>query len=186
MKNQVSLLALLLIFPSFLAGCMPKVLQRTAEPEPKVPQRAAGPEPNFGFRLESGACYTDVLDTFNGTLTKDLISEPAFTIPFHLPHEQMIAVFEKMVQIGFFDYPAIFSIPTPRFNQAWVIQTPAERYHILVRNGTASKTLDWIDEIREPDSREAQNLRALFEIITDMISSSPEYQHLPARNGGCG
>jgi hypothetical protein len=145
------------------------------------------PEPgsDFGFRLESGACFTDVLDTFKGTFTKDLISDPPITIPLRLSGAQMQAVYAKMMEIAFFDYPDVFAIPTPRFNQPWLIQTPAERYHIVVRSGGTTKTLDWKDEIVKPSSLEADNLRALFKMIEAMISGSPEYKQLPARSGGC-
>ena len=135
--------------------------------------------------FEFGACFTDALDTFNGTFTKDLLFDAAITIPFRLSPGQMTAIYGKMIEINFFDYPAAFSVPTPMFDQTWVIQMPAERFHIVVRNGNASKTLDWIDAIREPESREAQKLRALFEMMMEMISARPEYRHLPERNGAC-
>ena len=173
MRKLVSILAWLMVFPSALLACVPKLAQGTPMPEQ-----------DFGFRFEFGSCFTDVLDTFDGTFTKDLIFDPAVTIPFRLSDEQMMAVYGKMIEIDFFGYPDVFVIPTPRSGPLG-IQTPAERYHIVVRNGGMSKALDWIDEIREPWSREAENLSSLFDMIKEMISVSPEYRQLPERNGGC-
>jgi hypothetical protein len=139
---------------------------------------------DFGFRVESGACYTDVLDTFEGTFTKDLIADPPISIPLRLSSNQMQDVYAKMLAIDFFGYPKIFAIPTPTFG-LMTLQMPAEKYHILVRSDGITKTLDWKDEIVEPSSPEADNLRDLFKMIEAMIWASPEYQQLPERNGGC-
>lgn len=165
--------------------------QPTAQAAPGEPEltEAARPKPqaptaDFGFRFESAPCFTDVLDTFQGTFTKDLMAGRLVTIPLRLSSEQMKAVYAKMMEINFFDYPGVFAIPTPA-SGLMTIQTPAERYHILVKSGGTTKTLDWKDEIVAPKSREADNLRALFEMIESMISASPEYKQLPERNGGC-
>ena len=159
------------VLGSVLLSCM---LGGCSEAKPQ------GTGQDFGFRFESGACFTDVLDTFEGTFTKDLIYDPPVTIPLRLSDQQMKAVYRKMIEIDFFGYPDVFAIPTPTFNQPWHIQTPAERYHIVVRSGGTTKTLDWKDEIVEPSSHEANNLRALFMMIDGIITASPEYRQLPA------
>ena len=169
MKKRIFPLGLIIILSSTFFACTPKLTEH-----PSLPEQ------NFAFRFEFGACYTDILDTFNGTFTKDLIFDPAITIPFQLSNEQMISVYQEMIEIDFFDYPDVFSIPNRT-----AFQTPAERYHIVVRNGNISKTLDWTDEVIEPVTSEADNLRNLFQIIMEMISASPEYKKLPEPKGGC-
>lgn len=159
----------------------PVIEESTAKAEPQAP---GAPESDFGFRFERGACFSDVLDTFEGTFTKDLVPDPPVTIPLRMSSEQMQAVYAKMVEMDFFGYPAVFAIATPT-SGLMTIQTPAERYRIVVTSGGASKTLEWVDEIVDPTSREADDLRALFDMIEGMITASPQYQQLPERSGGC-
>jgi hypothetical protein len=142
------------------------------------------PEGNFAFTFEFGSCNRDILDTFNGTFTKDMIVDPAVTIPFQLSDSQTTAIYQEMVEIGFFDYPEVFSIPTPDNGIVGMV-TPAMRYCMTVRNGDLIKTLSWVDEITEPTTPEAERLRSLFGLIIDMIQESPDYKQLPEPKAGC-
>ena len=143
-------------------------------PDPKYP------ETNFAFRFEFGSCDNDVLDTFTGTFTKDMIVEPAITIPFELSEEQMTAIYQKMGQIDFFDYPAVFTIPKPEG-----MQSPAMQYYIEVRNGNLTKTVRWDGEFFSKSDREANNLENLFYMIMKMIWEHPDYRQLPKPKAGC-
>ena len=60
------------------------------------------PDQNFAFVFEFGSCNRDILDTFNSTFTKDMIIDPAITIPFQLSDSQTTEIYEKMVEIVFF------------------------------------------------------------------------------------
>lgn len=142
------------------------------------------PEPNFAFTFEYGSCNRDILDTFNGTYTKDMIIDPAVTITYRLTNTQAIEIFQKMVEIDLWDYPDVFSIATPKHGTVGII-TPVMSYRITVRNGDITKTLFWLDEITEPTTMEAERLRSLFSMIIEMIQNSPEYKHLPEPKMGC-
>lgn len=141
-------------------------------------------EPNFAFVFKYGSCNTDILDTDAGTFTKDMLIEPAVTVDLRLSDTQMQAVFEKMVAIHFFDYPEVFSIPIPKSGEVGII-TPSTRYEIVVWNGEITKTLIWQDEIFDPTTAEADNLRELFQWMINMIQEHPEYKKLPERQAGC-
>jgi len=147
----------------------------------KLTEHTSLPEQNFAFKFQFGSCYSDVLDTFNSTFTKDLVSAPAITIPFQLSDKQLVSIYQKMMDIKFFNYPDVFSARDPIG-----IHQPAERYQIAVRNGIISKTVDWNDKFMAPEDTELNNLRSLFQIIIEMISANPEYIKLPQRKGGCG
>ena len=138
------------------------------------------PETNFAFRFEFGSCDNDVLDTFAGTFTKDMIVEPAITIPLELSEEQMVAIYQKMEQIDFFDYPAVFTIPKPEG-----MQSPAMQYYIEVRNGNVTKTVRWDGEYFSKSDRQANNLEDLFYMIMKMIWEHPDYLQLPELKAGC-
>lgn len=142
------------------------------------------PDQNFAFSFEYGSCNCDILDTYNGTFTKDMIVDPAVTIPFQLSDSQTTEIYQKMVEIGFFEYPDNFSIPIPK-NGIVGIVTPAMRYQITVRNGDLTKTLLWVDEIIDPTMSEAENLRSLFWLIINMIQNSEEYKQLPEPRAAC-
>ncbi len=89
-----------------------------------------------------------------------------------------------MVAIDFFGYPEVFSIPTPKTGPVGRI-TPSTHYEITVRNGEITKTLTWQDEIIDPTTRKADNLRELFQLIIQMIQEHPAYKKLPERAAGC-
>jgi hypothetical protein len=142
------------------------------------------PDQNFAFSFEYGSCNRDILDTFNSTFTKDMIVDPAVTIPFKLSDLQTIEIYKKMVEVGFFEYPDNFSIPIPKNGTVGIV-TPAMRYQITVRNGDLTKTLLWVDEIIDPTMSEAENLRSLFWLIINMIQNSEEYKQLPEPRAAC-
>ncbi len=141
-------------------------------------------ESDFAFVFKYGSCTTDILDTSAGTFTKDMITAPAVTADLRLSDAQMQAIFEKMVTIDFFGYPKVYSIPTPRTGQVGRV-TPSTHYDIAVRNGEIAKTLTWQDEIIDPTTHKADNLRELFQLIINMIQEHPAYKKLPERQAGC-
>jgi len=113
-----------------------------------------------------------------------MLVEPDVTIPLHLSDTQKAAIYQKMVEIEFFDYPDAFSIPTPK-NGTVGILTPATLYRITVRNGELTKSLSWLDEIFAPTTPKADHLRELFQLILKMIEEHPDYKKLPERKAGC-
>ena len=142
------------------------------------------PDQNFAFSFEYGSCNRDILDTYNGTFTKDMIVDPAITIPFRLSDSQTTEIYQKMVEIGFFEYPENFSIPIPKNGTIGMV-TPAMRYQMTLQNGDLTKTLLWVDDIIDPTTFEAENLRSLFSLIINMIQNSEEYEQLPEPQAGC-
>jgi hypothetical protein len=142
--------------------------------------------PDFGFRFENLSCYNDILDTFEGTFTTDVgypVPAPV-TVPMHLTDEQMTAVYEKMVEIGFWDYPANFAVPLDPLGQA-VYQFPQSHYRLTVRNGGVEQWVDWLIEYVEPTNEVAEQLKSLFIMISEAIRSSPEYQQVPDHGFAC-
>ena len=54
-----------------------------------------------------------ILDTFKGTYTKDMVMDPSITVPLSLSEEEMDRIYQKMVEIDFFNYPDKFSVSVP-------------------------------------------------------------------------
>jgi hypothetical protein len=142
------------------------------------------PAPNFAFTFEYGSCNRDIIDTFKETFTKDMIVEPAVTIPFILTNDQKNEIYREMVEINLWDYPEHFSIPIPGGAIVGIV-TPAMEYRITVRNGELTKTIYWLDEITEPTTPQAEQLRSFFMRMIEMIQNSPEYKQLPELTAGC-
>jgi hypothetical protein len=168
MNTRTITFCCLILFSWVLAACLPG----SSSLDPQVPAS------NFGFTFEFGSCNVDVLDTFGGTFTRDMMVENDITVPLALTDAQMRTIYRMMVEIGFFDYPAVFAIPTPK-NEAIGIATPAMAFKITVINGDITKTLSWKDEIIDPTTPEADKLRTLLWLIIGMIQENPVYQELP-------
>jgi hypothetical protein len=144
----------------------------------------AEPQANFAFRFAYGSCFTSTLDTFEQTYRTVVGDLEPVTIPVKLTGEQMTAIYQKMMAIGFFSYPAIFRIQYDQEDMVGMV-TPASDYRIEVRNGEQQHEVFWRDEITDPTSPEAEHLRELFMMIIEMIKSNPDVQNLPPLDVGC-
>lgn len=142
------------------------------------------PEANFAFRFAYGSCYTSTLDTFDQTFQTVVGDMEQVTIPVTLGNEQMTAIYQKMMAIDYFSYPEVFRI---RYGDNDVVGmvTPAIDYRITVQNGEQNHEVFWHDEITDPTSQEAEQLRELFKMIMEMIANNPDVQNLPPLNVGC-
>ena len=94
-------------------------------------------------------------------------------------------VYAKMVEINFFSYPSLYSVPTPA-SGAYGLATPSYRYRLMARNGDLTHTVVWEDNIFvEPTPPESERLRELFDLIRGMVDSDPDVQRLPTPQVGC-
>lgn len=162
-----------------LVGC------RVASPAaPVTATWPAEPETNFAFRLSYGSCFRSTLDTFEGTYRTVVGDMEPVTIPVTLTDEQRTAVYQKVMAIDFFRYPETFRVQYDENDTVGMV-TPASDYRITVRNGQQTHEVFWRDEIFEPTSKEAEQLRELLLMIIEMIKSNPDVQNLPPLNAGC-
>src|ERR1700733_2128572 len=71
---------------------------------------AAAQGTDFGFRFESGMCWTDRLDTFSGVFTQNLGGLPPRTVTaqISLTDAQMRTIHQMVDDIRFFEYPSTF------------------------------------------------------------------------------
>ena len=124
------------------------------------------------------------MNTFTQRYTKDMLTAPAITLTVTLPPSDMERIYQKMLEIDFFNYPSTYKIPIGP-NEPMVITTAAMHYHFSVRNNGQTKTVDWLDEIIQPTKPEADGLRDLAKLMIKVIEAQPEIQALPAPNAGC-
>jgi hypothetical protein len=153
-----------------------------------LPTRVYAPEPeaNFALRFSYGGCLGETLDTFQGTFSRSMCPpDPPVTIPFALSAEEMRTIYLEMAKIDLFGYPDQFSVVVPE-GTVYLQVTPSDSYHLKVRNGAVEKELYWTDDILEPTTQEADQLRAFLKKVIDIIHRHPELELVPEPSGcGC-
>jgi hypothetical protein len=139
-------------------------------------------EVEFNLIFRYGVTGANVLDTFQGTFTKDMISEAPITIDFSLTAEEMESIYQKMLEIDFFDYPDEFEVAVPEGELARMV-LPYSSYYFKIQHSSGIKELTWEDKITNTDEK-ADRLKELIHLIRDIIELKPEYQVLPEPSGG--
>ena len=94
-----------------------------------TPPAVKPPDFNLIFRYGVGA--KNELNTFEGTYTRDMISDPSITVPLSLTEEEQDRIYKKMVEIDFFDYPEKFSLTVTPGGSVGMV-TPYMSYYFRV------------------------------------------------------
>ncbi|MEA2572799.1 MAG: hypothetical protein QOH93_97 [Chloroflexia bacterium] len=176
------LLFAFVLFVPVLAGC--GAPEPVPSPVPTLnPSPTPGPQPpaDFGFIFDDVVCYLIRVDAFQGEYsvadTYGALSAGtptvAITHTLKLPASEMAAIYHKMVEIDFFSYPDKFEILLPPGAIRGIVE-PHSEYHFKVRSDGHTKELRWKDDIYEPTTPEADNLRALIKQIRETVESHLE------------
>jgi hypothetical protein len=139
-------------------------------------------ESSFDFIFKYGVTARNILDTFQGTFTKDMVMDPSITTELTLTEAEMDSIYQKMVEIDFFSYPDEFEVDVPEDEPVGII-TPHSTYIFEVEDKSGTKELNWEDKITNTDEK-ADKLRELIDLIINIIESKAEYQDLPTPTGG--
>jgi hypothetical protein len=157
-----------------------------------LPDCCVAADTSFNIIFRYGVGARNELNTFNGTFTKDMVSAPSVTIALDLTPEEMETIVQKMVEIGFFEYPDDFSIKerVPE-NGSLVTERPNKSYYFIVEYGSRRKELRWEDgstcwEVGQEIvvDEKARKLEELALLIEGIIKAKEEYQKLPLEVGG--
>jgi hypothetical protein len=145
---------------------------------------AAPPAETSSFNLifKYGVTARNELNTFEGTYTKDMVMDPSITINLSLTEAELDRIYQKMLEIDFFDYPDEFSVPVEEGGLV-TIRTPYSSYYFKVEYDSTVKELRWEDEIMNPNDK-ANELRELIQLIRDIVESKEEYKELPKPTSG--
>jgi hypothetical protein len=142
---------------------------------------AAGNNNGFNFVFKYGVSGKNTFDTFAGTFTKDMGPDAPITIELKLSSEEMDSVYQKMVEIDFFNYPDKFSVSIPDAQKTEVAPYPT--YFFRVAYGSKTKELLWHDKYVNYDVPGGK-LMELINLIRDIIESKQEYKNLPEAKPG--
>ena len=178
-KALITILSLIFLATAF-AGCAETISPVIPKTTHSVPPPASDESFNLIFRF--GVTAGNVLDTYQDKFTKDMIEDPPITIDLRLTETEMDRIYQKMVEIDFFNYPERFMITLPPGESTSII-IPFSIYYFKVEKGSQIKILQWDDRITNPDEK-ADNLRELIDLIKNIIAWKDEYRKLPPPKGG--
>lgn len=165
-------------------------------PTPLTSVTPVAPRSDFAFVFEWSSCGTYTLNTFENKFTLQTnTSRPiTTTIDFVLSQQELSTIYQKMADVGLFNYPDEFSIQLPP-DVVRVYGIPA-RYRFDVRNGGQRKAVHWNDEFdepkdmpwkaenSEPSRTQAAKLRELIKLTQQIVEGHSEFEKLPSP-GGC-
>jgi|GEM_PF-57599 len=138
-------------------------------------------EKDFNFILKYGISARNEIDTFNGTITKDLIAAGSTTIDLDLTAAELSAIEKQMREINILNYPEKFE-PDP---SCYV--TPNITYYLIINMDGKTKKIQWEDYNcygEWLESVEATQMRSVFKNIIMTIEQKEEYKKLPQAVGG--
>ncbi len=74
-------------------------------------KRESPGDSTFNLIFKYGVDAKNILNTFEGTYTKDMIPDPPIATKLSLTREELDTIYKKMVDIDFFSYPDVFTKP---------------------------------------------------------------------------
>ncbi|WP_042475674.1 hypothetical protein [Bacillus ndiopicus] len=164
MKKLFALFA----FITILVGCQAKDEMAVTLPD-EMPT-------DFNFKVQFGIGTKNIIDTYENTVTKDLISDGTASTPFQFTEEEMTFIYNEMKES---DVGATKKL-IPKSN-CGMEPYSEDIWHITI-NG---QTIDYeLTDRYCKLTKDAEELLALREKIFSIVRSKPEYQDLPEPRGG--
>jgi len=140
-------------------------------------------ESDLHLTFKYGVGAKNVLNTFTGTYTRDMVKDPPVTVKFCLSEKDLDRIYQKMVAIDFFSYPTRFSAQSS--GDVIGEMTPFSTYYFKVQCGSSeTKELVWAAKYTYSGNKEAEDLKELIDLIIEIIRSKPEYRRLPEPRAG--
>ena len=135
---------------------------------------------DFDFSIQFGVQKKNEINTFEGTVTKDLIADGTATTELILTEEEMKDIYEKMQEINIAETKEF--TPEP-INGTVCMQKPYEEdvWKIIIDDETITQLIS--GEYCEP-TNDAKQLIELRNYVFNIIKSKGEYKSLPESKGG--
>lgn len=185
--KELKLILSLIILSIGLWGCQQggKEEEFNSETSKKVTNTPTSKMPkdmpsDFDFSIQFGVQKKNEINTFKGTVTKDLIADGTVTTELNLTKEEMEDIYEKMKEINI-DETKKFT-PEP-INGSVCLQEPfgEDAWEIIINDETITQLFS--GEYCEPTT-DAKQLIELRDYVFNIIKSKGEYKSLPESNGG--
>lgn len=159
---------LLLVLLALLIGCGIK------GPENNMPETMPD---DFAFKVQYGYYRNDEVNTFNGTVTKDLIEDGKATTEIIFTQEELKDIYSKMREIN---------ITSPKELEPKIIDCQHEPHYdfgLKVQINEEITEYTWSGQYCEP-SKDAGEIEDLIAYIHSLVKEKPEYKKLPEPTGG--
>ncbi|RDW18212.1 hypothetical protein CWR48_11535 [Oceanobacillus arenosus] len=135
---------------------------------------------DFNFSVQFGVGKKNEINTFKGTVTKDLISDGTATTEIILTDLELNDIYEKMKEVNIIETKTF--IPEPIDGMVCVQQPHGEDiWEIIIKGETIIYSFS--EEYCEP-TNDAEELMDLRNYVFDIIKSKDEYKELPPSKGG--
>ncbi|GAB2671768.1 hypothetical protein ACFQWB_13315 [Paenibacillus thermoaerophilus] len=160
-----------LFFALLAAGC---TVPSVEGGRPSLPEKMP---PDFAFSLEFGINGRNAVNTFDHTVTKDLIAGGVVTANIALTTEELEQIYERMRKINIADSKKL--IP----DRKTCLQTPhgTDKWNIRINGNTI--THQWSGEYCNP-TPDALQLGELRDFVFELVKAKDEYKRLPEATGG--
>lgn len=117
------------------------------------------------------------LDTYTGSIQKDLVSKGTSSSAFSCEKNDLKAIYARMVELS------IFELSGNIINDS-VQVSPNEIFTIRYRMNGKDFLLSGDSTTSMSDQKEAENLLAIMEYLRDFMKGTPEYEAMPVADGG--
>ncbi len=188
MRFNTKILIIVFGFILILSGCT------NQDNESKSASKESGE--SFNFILRYGIQEKNILNTYDGTFTKDLVTAGAITTKLELSEEEKKSILDEMIKIDIFSYSNDF--------KEYICITPCSGYSLEINFNGKKKTLNWSGNNIplkgiDPDEKDAEkavkyiennetkpilDLVRLERRIERIIENKSEYKLLPEPRGG--
>ena len=127
---------------------------------------------DFEFIFSYGVMNKNILNTFEGTYTKDLVIDGGITTELKVTKDEKQKIYTYMKDIGLFQYAEKI--------EGMNIE-PASGYSFEIQYNGKRKWIEWIGEFT--NNKRDLEFKELTKMIQEIIKSKEEYKALPSPNG---
>lgn len=167
MQKRIQIL--MFILAAFLSGC-------AAESKGEEELRETVIPGDFDFKVTFGVQKKNEINTYEDTVTKDLIAAGTATINLTLTLDEMTDIYEKMKVINVSEtkqfIPHSNCFREPYSEDEWQITMNGETFSHIISEQYCVQTAD------------AKEMIELRQYIFSMVNSKEEYKALPEAEGG--
>jgi hypothetical protein len=132
---------------------------------------------DFDFLVQFGVGSKNEINTFDNTVTKDLVVDGTITEKIPLTKEEIKRIYQKMKQVNVLEPKKL----EPKKKSC--MQTPYEEDKWKIKLNGETITFYLTEEYCNP-TKDAKQLFELRNYIFDIVLNKDEYKELPEPNGG--
>lgn len=133
---------------------------------------------NFSVSFGYGTVNKNEINTFNNTVTKDLVTKGTATANLTLTDEEMADIYDRVREI---DVLRELDLDNSDSNCS---STPVNEDHWEIQVDGVERTFDWSSEQCELTDDANNKLKELRNYIFDIVKDKKEYKELPEAAGG--